>query len=45
MRDGLEDPLETPEIIAREVQECLDDRIEDGLPVTIETREVVLTPG
>lgn len=33
-------PTETPEIIAREIQECLKDRAEEGLPLTIETREV-----
>ncbi|MCH7811058.1 MAG: type II toxin-antitoxin system HicB family antitoxin [Chloroflexi bacterium] len=33
-------PAETPEIIAREIQECLKDRAEEGLPLTIETREV-----
>ena len=27
-------------MIAREIQECLEDRAEEGLPLTIETREV-----
>lgn len=36
-------PVETPEVIAQEVQRCLEGRVEDGLPLTIETREVVLT--
>ena len=38
--DGLAPPVETPEIIANEIQECLTDREDDGLPLTIETREV-----
>lgn len=33
-------PNETPEMIAREIQECLKDRSEEGLPLTIETREI-----
>ena len=33
-------PSETPEMIAREIQECLKDRSEEGLPLTIETREI-----
>ena len=33
-------PKETPEMIAREIQECLQDRSEEGLPLTIETREI-----
>jgi len=33
-------PIETPELIAREIRECLEDRAEDGLPLTIQTREV-----
>ena len=33
-------PSETPEMIAREIQECLEDRSEEGLPLTIETREI-----
>ena len=37
---GESPPLETPEIVAREIEECLKDRAEDGLPLTIETREV-----
>lgn len=32
--------IETPEMIAREVQRCLEDRREEGLPLTIETREI-----
>jgi predicted RNase H-like HicB family nuclease len=31
---------ETPEIIAQEIQNCLKDRAAEGLPLTIETREV-----
>jgi len=33
-------PLETPAVIADEIEECLKDRAEEGLPLTIETREV-----
>lgn len=32
--------VETPEVVAREVEECLHERAELGLPLTIETREV-----
>ncbi len=32
-------PRETPEMIAREIQECLQDRSEEGLPLTIQTSE------
>ena len=38
--DGLSQPVETPEIIAQEIQACLQDRAEEGLPLTIETREI-----
>lgn len=38
--DDLARPVETPEIIAREIQRCLEDRAQEGLPLTIETREV-----
>jgi predicted RNase H-like HicB family nuclease len=33
-------PIETPEIVAEEIEGCLKDRAEEGLPLTIETREV-----
>src|SRR5436309_6896414 len=33
-------PLETPAVIAEEIEECLMDRAEEGLPLAIETREV-----
>jgi len=33
-------PAETPALIAEEIEECLKDRAQDGLPLTIETREV-----
>ena len=33
-------PVETPEIVAEEIEACLKDRAEEGLPLTIETREV-----
>lgn len=39
---GAPSPVETPEIIAREIRECLEDRAAEGLPLTIETREVNL---
>ena len=39
-QEGISVPGETPEMIAREVQRCLEDRKEDGLPLTIETREI-----
>jgi predicted RNase H-like HicB family nuclease len=39
-RDGATVAAETPEIIAREVQRCLEDRRDEGLPLTIETREI-----
>lgn len=38
--DGHDQPFETPEIIAQEIEECLKDRADEGLPLTIETREV-----
>jgi predicted RNase H-like HicB family nuclease len=38
--DGLAPVVETPELIAREIQECLEDRAAEGLPLTIETQEV-----
>jgi predicted RNase H-like HicB family nuclease len=37
---GLAEPDETPAIIAREIEERLNDRAEEGLPLTIETREI-----
>jgi predicted RNase H-like HicB family nuclease len=40
--NGFEGPVESPEIIAREIERCLEDRTLDGLPLTIETREVEL---
>ena len=33
-------PEETPAVIAEEIEECLKDRAQEGLPLTIETREV-----
>jgi predicted RNase H-like HicB family nuclease len=38
--EGLAEPAGTPEIVADELRACLKDRAEDGLPLTIETREV-----
>lgn len=43
--DGLPMPAETPEIIAREIEACLKDRAEEGLPLTLETREVDIGAG
>ena len=39
-RESRPAPVETPEIIAREIEDVLQGRAEDGLPLTIETREV-----
>ena len=39
-QDHLPPVVETPEIIAREIEECLRERAEVGLPLTIETREL-----
>ena len=39
-QDQLLPVVETPEVVAREVEECLHERAELGLPLTIETREV-----
>jgi predicted RNase H-like HicB family nuclease len=36
---GLPDPQESPEVIAAEVEACLRDRADEGMPLTIETRE------
>ncbi len=33
-------PEETPELVAREIRECLEYRKAEGLPLTIETDEV-----
>lgn len=38
--DGSAPVVETPELIAREIQDCLEDRAAEGLPLTIETQEV-----
>lgn len=37
---GMPEPIETPEVIAAEIESCLRDRAEEGQPLTIETREV-----
>ncbi len=34
------EPVETPEVIAAEIEACLRDQAEEGMPLTIETREV-----
>lgn len=33
-------PVETPDVVADEIKECLKGRTEDGLPFLLETREV-----
>ena len=38
--DRLVRVVETPDLIAREIQQCLEDRAAEGLPLTIETQEV-----
>ena len=38
--DGLAPVVETPGLIAREIQQCGEDRAADGLPLTIETQQV-----
>ena len=38
--ENMAPPVETPEIVAEEIEACLKDRAEEGLPLTIETREV-----
>ena len=40
--DGLLPPNETPEIIAAEIEHCLEDRAEEGLPMVFKTREVAV---
>ena len=43
--DGTELPTETPELIAKEIEERLQDRAEEGLPLIVETREIELGAG
>ena len=38
--DGFPIPVETAAVLAREIESCLQDRAEEGLPLTIETREI-----
>ena len=38
--EGRPMPEQRPELIAQAIVECLQDRAEDGLPLTIETQEV-----
>jgi predicted RNase H-like HicB family nuclease len=40
--EGMTPPAETPEVVAHEIEACLKDRAEEGLPLTIETREIEL---
>ncbi len=37
-------PKETPELMAKEIRCCLEDRRAEGLPLTIETEEVEVSP-
>ena len=37
-------PEETPELVAEEIRCCLEDRRAEGLPLTIETEEVEISP-
>ena len=37
-------PEETPELVAEEIRSCLEDRSAEGLPLTIETEEVEVSP-
>jgi predicted RNase H-like HicB family nuclease len=43
--DAMPLPTESPELIARQIKDCLNDRKEEGLPLTIETREVDVEAG
>ena len=40
--EGLPGPIESPEIIAREIERCLEDREEEGLPLTIQTAPILV---
>ena len=40
--EAMAPPVETPEVVAEEIEACLKDRAEEGLPLTIETREIEL---
>jgi len=37
-------PEETPELVAEEIRHCLEERRAEGLPLTIETEEVEVSP-
>ena len=41
-KERLPIPRETPKMVTEEIRQILADRAEDGLPLTIETREVEL---
>ena len=43
--DGTELPAETPELIAKEIEERLQNRAEEGLPLIVETREIEVGAG
>jgi len=43
LEEGRELPVETADIVADEIRECLNDRTEDGLPLLLETREVEIS--
>jgi predicted RNase H-like HicB family nuclease len=37
-------PKETPQLVAEEIRYCLEERRAEGLPLTIETEEVEVSP-
>lgn len=41
-QEGIPLPSETPEIISEEIRQILESRMEDDLPLIVETREVEL---
>lgn len=43
LEEGRDLPVETPDVIADEIKECLKGRAEDGLPFLLETREVEIS--
>lgn len=40
LEDGYPTPVETPEMVQEEIDLCLADRAEEGLPPVVETREI-----
>lgn len=41
---GMVIPKDSPDVVAKEIRLCLKERAKDGLPLTIETREVEVPP-